>query len=448
MVPCYTNLLISASMVCSRRTGREKKLMADKWTDRTVQAIDKLGMHRDPQSAAKIEKGALYLGVKEGGARSWYYRYQLNRKRRKMGLGRYPAVGLSEARNRARQAAARGREGIDPIDSRRANMAKTKMDALSAETFKSVAEAFLKRKQAGWKNPKHRQQWENTLKTYAYPTIGDLPVQLIDTNHILIVLDPIWTTKTETAVRVRQRIQAVLDAAKSRGLREGDNPAEWRGNLEHHLAKPSDVREVRHHPALPYDLMNEFMEALRQRKGVAAKALEYTILTASRVGTVFKAQWSEIDIEKRVWTCPADHMKRKKEHRVPLNDDAVSVLLAMKEFRESDFIFPSIGTKRGLSNGAMDSVLDRMRLKRDWPEMSAHGFRSTFTNWAQDKAPFPLTVAEAALHHIVGDKVTQAYARSDVFDKRGRLMGMWADFCSRPFSDETAEVISLHGDQS
>lgn len=421
--------------------------MATRWTDPTIKRLLP-GMHRDPESGAKIEKGGLYLGVKPTGARSWYFRFQLNGTRRKMGLGRYPAIGLSAARERARKAAALVREGVDPIEYRRAKLSQARRDASKAVTFEQVAHDLIRTKSAGWSNAKHRQQWENTLTTYAYPLLGSLPISDIDTPLVMSVLRPIWNEKPETASRVRQRIEAVLNAAKAQDLREGENPARWRGHLDNVLPKPSQVRKVRHHAALPYQQIAGFMEELRHREGVAAKALEFTILTASRVGPVFKAKWPEIDFQSNIWTCPAAHMKRKENHRVPLTDDAVTALKAMQKFRESDFIFPSVGTGKGLSNGALERVIDRMNKNQDWPDMTVHGFRSTFMDWAQDRAPFPLTIAEAALHHRVGDKVTQAYARSDAFDKRRRLMEMWAGFCSTPFSDDAAKLVVLHGERA
>ena len=429
--------------------------MADKWTDRTIRAIAKPGMHRDPESRNKLEKGALYLGVKEGGAKSWYFRFQLNGRRRKMGLGRYPSVGLSVARDRAKEAASRVYDGIDPIESRRTKLAKAKMDATKAVTFKTVAEDFIRSKQQSWKNGKHAQQWENTLSAYVYPYFGDIPVQEIDSVMVKEALAPIWYEKTETATRVRQRVETIFSAAEAAGYREGKNPARLEAMLHMGLARASDIQTVTHHPALPYQQMSAFMDSLRTRDGIAAKGLEFLIQTASRVGPVLMAEWDEVDLDKRLWTCPATHMKIKRrrgkeiDHRVPLSEDAIRVLRQMQTVRESDFVFPSIGSGKGLSNGAFDRVIDRMKKAQDWPHITTHGFRSTFRTWAQEKTLHQREVAEAALAHIIGDETEEAYAHGDFFEKRRRLMADWAKFCSTPYVESEGDnVVALHGERA
>ncbi len=429
--------------------------MADKWTDRTIRAISKPGMHRDPESRIKLEKGALYLGVKEGGAKSWYFRFQLNGRRRKMGLGRYPSVGLALARDRAKAAAARVYDGVDPIESRRAKLVTARMDAMKAVTFKDVAEDFIRSKQQSWKNGKHAQQWENTLSTYVYPHFGDIPVQGIDSVMVKEALAPIWYSKTETATRVRQRVETIFNAAEAAGYREGKNPARLEAMVHMGLARASDIQTVTHHPSLPYQQMSAFMEALRPREGVAARGMEFLILTASRVSPVLLAGWDEVDLDKKLWTCPAAHMKIKRrraeeiDHRVPLSGDAVSVLRQMEKVRESDFIFPSIGRGAGLSNGAFDRVIDRMKKAQDWPHITTHGFRSTFRTWVQEKTLHQREVAEAALAHVIGDETEEAYAHGDFFEKRRRLMDDWAKFCDTPYVEAEGEnVVALHGERA
>jgi len=436
-------------------------MAAERWTDRTIKAIKKTGYHKDPESRSRgIDKGALYLQVRKGApsdgfTRSWLYRYQLDGKQRWMGLGAYPGVGLSDAREMARKASAMLREGIDPVEVRRARRAESRREKARNKSFKDVAEDFIKSKQLSWKNGKHAQQWENTLSTYVYPHFGDLPVQEIDSVMVKEALTPIWYEKTETATRVRQRMETIFNAAEAAGYREGKNPARLEAMLHMGLARAADIQTVRHHPALPYQQMSAFMEALRAREGVAAKGFTFLILTASRVGPVLVAEWSEVDLEKRIWTCPAAHMKIKRrrgketDHRVPLSEDAMRVLREIQKFRESDFIFPSIGKKKGLSNGAFDRVIDRMRKAQEWPHITTHGFRSTFRTWAQEKTLHQREVAEAALAHVIGDETEEAYAHGDFFEKRRRLMDDWAKFCSMPYVEsEGGNVVALHGGTS
>jgi integrase len=286
--------------------------------------------------------GGLYLQVTKGGARTWVYRFMLHGRAREMGLGPLHIVGLAEAREKARECRKLRHEGIDPIEARKARQAEQRLAEAGAMTFRECAERYIEAQKAGWKNPKHAKQWPSTLETYVYPVLGALPVQAIDVGLVMKVLEPIWNTKPETAGRVRGRIEAVLDWAKARGYRNGENPAQWRGHLDNLLPARSKVRKVEHHPALPYGEMGDFIARLREQEGIAARALEFLILTASRTGEVIGARWDEFDLEKKVWTVPGERMKAGKEHRVPLSDHAFAIIEGMKAERVNDhpFVFP------------------------------------------------------------------------------------------------------------
>ncbi len=414
-------------------------------TDRTIKTLKKPGVYRDSRG--------LYLLVEDSARkgeinRRWFLRYQLNGRRTRMGLGSYPEIGLSMARDLALEARRRVKTGIDPVEEKRAQRITVRLEESKRKTFRQVAEDYIKSKRAEWSNPKHAQQWQNTLSTYAYPVMGSVPVGEIDLPLVLEALNPIWVEKTETATRVRQRIQAVLDSAKAKGYRTGDNPASLKMLQDAGLPKARKIRKVTPHAALPYGRMSEFMGLLRQREGIAAQGLEFLILTASRVGPVIKARWSEIDFNAKIWTCPSENMKRDKEHRVPLSGDALSLLRGMEKIKSSDYVFPAIGSAKGLSNMAMTAVIRRMAGK-DWPHFTTHGFRSTFRTWVQERTLHQREVAEAALHHVVGDEVEQAYARGDVLAKRRKLMEDWARFCATPYIEaEGDNVVALHGEQA
>jgi integrase len=382
--------------------------------------------------------GGLYLRVSSTGAKSWVFRFQLNGKRRDMGLGPYPDISLAEARGKATEHRKQRRDGIDPLAAKAARRQAQRLSAAKGRTFREVAEEFVGRNEAGWRNAKHRQQWRNTLATYVYPILGELPVASIDTGLVVQVLDSIWTEKPETASRVRGRIEAVLDAATVRGHRQGPNPAQWRGNLAHVLPARARVRKVAHHAALPFDDVPAFLADLRGRLGVAARALEFTIFTAARTAEVLGARWGEIDLAAKVWTVPAERMKAGREHRVPLSDAALAVLetvrpLALARDGEPDTaapVFPGPGRALPMSNMTMLMLLRRM--KRD--DLTAHGFRSTFSDWAAERTAYSREVVEMALAHAVENKVEAAYRRGDLFEKRRRLMDDWATYCSAPTS--------------
>lgn len=379
----------------------------------------------------------LYLQVTKSGTKSWAFRYRINhggqKQDRQMGLGPYPAISLQQARLRALDAKRLLLDGIDPIrarDERRAS-------SVGKPTFAKCAAYCIDDLKAGWKNDKHAAQWSSTLEAYALPVIGQLPVDEIEIDHILSVLQPIWTTKTETASRLRGRIETVLDWAKVKKFREGDNPARWRGNLNKLLPKPSAVAEVRHHPALPFTEMAEFMAELRGRDGMAARALEFAILTAATSGEVRGADWAEFDLTLRLWIVPASRMKAGKEHAVPLSAAAMDVITPLHEITQAGLVFPSPRAARKLSDMSLSAVLKRMCRQ----DITVHGFRSAFRDWAGEQTNYPRDVAEAALAHTVGDKTELAYRRGTAIEKRRTLMEAWADYCAA--ADSGGKVIPI-----
>lgn len=368
--------------------------------------------------------GGLYYRVSEFGTNSWVFRFTVAGKAREMGLGAYPDVSMKEARERAAVARKQLRDGIDPIGERQAKKSAILAQRASALTFEQCAAAFMAAKEHEWKNAKHGDQWRNTLATYAYPLIGKVLVRDVALSHIMQILDPIWTRKTETASRLRGRIEKVLDYATASGYRTGDNPARWKGHLDTILATPSKVAKVEHHAALIYAEMGSFMDKLRKQEGMGARALEFAILTAARSGEVRDATWAEVDLDSAVWTISADRMKAGKEHRIPLSDDAVQLLRNLPRFEDCNLIFASTKGK-ALSDMTLTAVLRRMGL-----QVTAHGFRSTFRDWAGETTAYPREVIEHALAHQLKDKAEAAYARGTLFDKRRRLMADWSKFCA------------------
>lgn len=371
--------------------------------------------------------GGLYLQVSPVGTKSWIFRFKLHGRAREMGLGSQKTITLGEARLKATECRKLLLEGIDPIEARNATRARDRLEAARSMTFSACATAYIAAHRAGWKNVKHGSQWENTIETYANPVIGMLPVKLVDTSLVMRVLEPIWQSKPETASRLRGRIESILDWATARAYRVGENPARWRGHLDSLLPQSSKIRRVVHHPALPYEQLGAFLQQLRTRPGVAAKALEFLILTAARTGEVIGARWDEIDFNKNVWTCPADRMKSGRLHRVPLSPAAMKILEDLVDTRTSSYVFEGGKADKPLSNMAMLAVLKRMGRA----DLTCHGFRSTFRDWAAEQTNFAREVAEAALAHTVGDKVEAAYRRGDLFEKRRNLMNAWAKHCVR-----------------
>jgi len=372
--------------------------------------------------------GGLHLLVKESGARSWVYRFMLSGKSRDIGLG--PAgpdgISLSQARDARDALRLKVKAGIDPLEQRQRDAAEALAAAQAAQvagiTFKAVAETYFGANEGSWRNDKHRQQWKNTLATYVYPVIGELPVAEVGTAHVLQILEPIWKTKAETASRVRGRMETILDAAKARGYRDGENPARWRGHIAQILPVRSRLTRA-HHKAMPYDAIPAFVGALHKREAVAALALEFTILTAARTGEVIGAKWEEVDLDKALWTIPASRMKAGKEHRVPLSPRAVEILKSTQGLRK-EWLFPA--TKGGKMSGmAMTMLLRRMKV-----DVTVHGFRSGFRDWSAECTGYAHEVAEMALAHTIENKVERAYRRGDLFDKRRRLMDDWATYCA------------------
>jgi integrase len=369
--------------------------------------------------------GGLYLQVSPAGTKSWVFRFKVASRSRYMGLGSATTVSLSEAREAATECRKLRLQGIDPVEQRKQERQRGRMESAKAMTFDQCRDAYIAAHAPSWKNPKHPQQWINTLSTYVTPVFGSLPVQSIDVGLVTKVLGPIWNTKPETAGRVRGRIESILDWARARGFREGENPARWRGHLDQLYPARSKLRRVKHHEALPYPEIADFMTMLREQVGVAPRALEFVILTASRTGEALKATWDEFDVNTQTWVIPAHRMKGNREHRVPLSNRAVEILESMEGVRVNEFAFPGPKQGKPLSDMALLMTLRRMDYK-----VTTHGFRSTFRTWAAEQTNFRHEVAESALAHAIGNKVEAAYQRGDLFDKRRQLMTEWARYCS------------------
>ncbi|WP_199873492.1 site-specific integrase [Ideonella sp. A 288] len=363
----------------------------------------------------------LALQVTAGGARSWVLRVTINGRQREMGLGSFPTVTLAEAREKARSHRALVEQGTDPISQRASARSAAAAKQSTQQTFSAVAMKYIAQHEKGWKNAKHGAQWSATLQAYAEPVIGPLLVSDVTTAHVIKVLEPIWTTKTETASRVRSRIELVLDFAAAHGLREGPNPARWRGNLDAALPKASKVANVQHHAAVPVSEMPKFMARLRLRAGQGARALEFAILTAARSGEVRGMTWAEVDLAAMLWTVPAQRMKGGREHRVPLSAPAMALLRALPAGEPDKLVLP--GLRGPLSDMSLTAVLRRMGV-----DATAHGFRSSFRDWTSEHTNYPSEVAEMALAHTVANKVEAAYRRGDLFERRVLLMAEWAAF--------------------
>lgn len=370
--------------------------------------------------------GGLRLVVSRTGGKKWVFRLTIRGKRREMGLGSFPSVSLAEARLLAAGARKLVRDDIDPIAARRVEKEKI-------PSFTTCAARYLRAHRKAWKNPKHGRQWVATLKTYARPVLGAKPVDSISTEDMLKVLSPIWPTKTETASRVRGRIESVLDYAAAHKFRDPLNPARWQGHLDKLLPKPSRIRRVEHHPAMPFDEIARFLEQLRGNNSVSAFALRFLILTATRTGEVRQATWSEINMESKVWTIPADRMKSGREHRVPLSEAAMGVLATVPRVPKSAFVFPSVQSGKAISISAMLMLMRGMGYGNGGENgpYVPHGFRSSFRDWAGEVSSFPRDVVEMALAHVIENKVEAAYRRGDLFDKRRKLMEAWSSYVMR-----------------
>jgi integrase len=395
---------------------------------RTINRLSARRVETERRGGRHADGGGLYLTISENGGRRWVflYRDRGTGKLREMGLGSARDVTLSRAREKARDARAALADGNDPM----AERTRQRAARAAGMTFRAAAEAYIAAHKSGWRNPKHAAQWEATLRSYAYPAVGQMDVAAVAVNDVMRVIEPIWSGKTETANRVRGRIESVLDWAAARGHRRGDNPARWRGHLDKLLPKRSKVAPVKHQPALPFRELPAFMAELREQQGMAALALEFTILTAARTGETIGATWDEISGD--VWTVPAGRMKARKEHRVPLSSRAREILDSVRPL-SGDYLFP--GPRGPLSNGAMLALLERMGRGN----ITVHGFRSSFRDWCGEVTSFPRELAEMALAHVIEDKAEKAYARGQLLERRRKLMDSWSSYCATVPS----EVIEL-----
>lgn len=397
----------------------------------TANKIEKLkgrGRHHDGNG--------LYLQITRSGSRSWLLRYQVDGRDRMLGLGPLHTFSLKEARDRAKAARQQVHDGVNPVDQRRAKRAQAKSEAAQLTTFKQASERYIAAHEGAWGNAVHRHQWRQTLEQYAFPVIGDLSVAAINTDFVLKVLEPIWANKTSTAGRLRGRIEKILDWAKARQLREGENPARWRGHLDNLLQKPTAAKS--HHAAMAVEDIPAFVAELRTCEGVAPRALEVAILTGLRTGEVLRAKWLEINLAKREWVIPAERMKAGKEHKVPLSERAVEILSQLPRETDNEFVFIGEQLRRPINSRALFTITQEMRFG-----LTVHGFRSSFSDWAHERTNTSSHVVEMALAHAVGSAVERAYRRGDLFEKRRQLMDAWAHFCTHP--EASGEVVQLFG---
>lgn len=393
--------------------------------------MPKVARELTPLAISKITKpgthavggvAGLALRVYPKGQRAWVLRTMVAGKRREFGLGGYPSVLPSSAKDRARATLDKIFSGLDPIEEKQRQRSALRAAKAKAVSFSKVAEQYIAQHEAGWKNPKHAAQWVTTLSTYAFPVIGSVTVASVDTPLVLKVLEPIWTEKTETASRLRGRIEVILDYATAKGLRDGPNPARWKGHLALTLPARRKVAPVQHHAAIPVLEMPAFMKQLRGMDGVSARALEFLTLTAARSGEVRGMTWGEVDLKNKLWTVPASRMKAKREHRVPLSDAAWLILESIKRVNGVNLVFP--GTRGGaLSDMSLTAVMRRMGV-----EAVPHGLRSSFRNWTAEMTSYPNEVAEMALAHTVSSATEAAYRRGDLLEKRRPMMTDWAEF--------------------
>jgi integrase len=392
---------------------------------RTLNRLSALKVERAKTPGLWADGGGLYLRVAEGGSKQWIFRYATAGRQRDMGLGPAYTVTLAQAREMARDARLLRLEGVDPIESKRARMAALRAADARAMTFADCTRGYIKDNESDWTSARHRHEWLATLSRYAFPLLGSLPVEAIDTPLVLKVIKPLWERIPVTGTRVLGRIENVLGWATVHHYRHGDNPARWQGHLEHAL--PAVVKTGRHFAALPYVEAPAFMAKLRREDSPAARCLEFIVLTAARLGEALGATWDEVDLDGRIWTVPTTRMKAGKEHRVPLSTPSLAVLKAMREIRTSDYIFP--GTRAGRPIG--ENTLWRGAKLAAGSNITVHGLRSTFRDWAAERSNFPREVAEMALAHAIPNAVEAAYRRGDLFEKRRRLMDAWAEFCAK-----------------
>jgi len=401
-------------------------------------AIHKLAPRKvDTAGTGRYEDGGgLRLIVTQSGAKKWVLRFTIDGKRREMGLGSFPDVGLADARTKASEYRLQAAAGIDPIEARQ-------IKQVVVPTFTSCAARYIRAHRHGWRNIKHARQWARTLKTYARLTIGSKKVDAVSTEDILKILSPIWSTKTETAKRIQGRIESILDYAAAHKYRDTSNPARWRGHLDKLLPKPSRVKKVTHHPAMPYMDVPAFMAELSENGCISSLALRLLILTATRTSEVIQAEWQEIHLEDAIWTIPAERMKARREHRVPLTEEAIAVLKAAPRIKGNPYAFPGARQGHHLSNTALLQLMRGMGygVSGERGNYVPHGFRSSFRDWSGEVSTFPRDVAEMALAHVIENKVEAAYRRGDMFDKRRKMMQEWANYLTKPKSK--AKVVPL-----
>jgi integrase len=382
----------------------------------------------------------LWLQVSKWKTKSWVLRYWVDGKERQFGLGPISLVSLADARERAREARRKLLDNIDPIQHRREQRTARRLEEAKAMTFGQCVDAYIKAHTAEWTNPIHAKQWQSTLTDDYCKPVLNLPVKNIDTDLVLKVITPQWNKRTVTAKRVLGRIERVLAWATSHGLRTGDNPARWRGHLKETLAAPTKIAPVKNHPALPYNDLPGFLEELRGRRAITARAMEFAILTAARTGEVIGARWNEIDVDGKLWVIPAERMKAGKEHRVPLSDQAIKLLKDLPRERGNPFVFPGSKPKSGLMVTAMLQMLRVMR-----PGITVHGFRSSFRDWCRERTNYPREIVELALAHVNKDKTEAAYARGAAVEKRRKLMQAWGGYCDSKPRTVADNVVKLRG---
>jgi integrase len=382
---------------------------------RTSKRLSALDVKANSEPGRYADGDGLYLNVAAGKSKSWVFLWMKNGKRREMGLGSYPTISLVAARQRAEECRRQVAEGLDPIAERKRS---------APVTFGEAADQFIASMASSFRNEKHRDQWKMTLGDAYCAELRKRPISDVSTEDVLHVLTPIWQSKSETASRIRGRVERVLDFATVKGWRSGENPARWRGHLKNAL--PARQKLARgHHAAMPYAKVPAYVTRLQFADAMAARGLEFLILTASRSGEVLGAKWPEFDLEEAVWTVPAERMKAGKEHRVPLSPRAVAIVKDLREAKVNDYVFPGEKKDRPLSGMAFAMLMRRMKVG----QYTAHGFRSAFRDWAGDETSYPRELAEAALAHRVGDATEQAYRRSDALGRRRKLMVAWADYC-------------------
>ncbi|MDT7521062.1 integrase arm-type DNA-binding domain-containing protein [Rhodoferax sp. TBRC 17198] len=378
-----------------------------------------------PKNALVGDGQGLYLSIAKNGTASWLYRYMDHGKAKSVGLGGYPGTTLQKAREKAQALRDARTGGVDPMTAKREAEREKKLQQAKSKTFQTCAEEYIALTRSSWKNAKHAQQWENTLQKIAYPVIGQMPIGAVHASDVVKVLKPIWTSTTETAMRLRGRIESVIDWATAHGMREGDNPARFKGYLEHLLPKLRDSDRHQHHPALPYEELPAFLLKLNEQSGMARYALEFLILCASRTGEVIEATWDELDLDKGIWVIRKERMKAGIEHRVPLGKRALEVLTLVRPFSGAKYVFAGRKKESPLSNMAMSMLIRRM----GYADITVHGMRSTFRNWAGEQTTYPFEVCEQALAHRLPDAVAAAYLRTDFYDKRVGLLSDWERFC-------------------